>query len=141
VAVILNDFGAELGIEKMLVQDKGDGESAVEEWVELNNGCVCCTVKGSLIQTIDNLLERRAASGKKFDFILLETSGLAVGLALLTTLFCSKNTSVVDDSQYVTNRVTPGSDNPNRRTPAPWRRSCGWTTSCWKRTARYLTRW
>ena len=38
----------ELGVEKMLVTDKrgdGDGESAVEEWVELNNGCVCCTVK------------------------------------------------------------------------------------------------
>ena len=38
----------EPGVEKMLVTDKrgdGDGESAVEEWVELNNGCVCCTVK------------------------------------------------------------------------------------------------
>ena len=77
VAVILNEFGAELGVEKMLVQDKPDGDAAVEEWVEMNNGCVCCTVKGSLIQTIDNLLERRAASGRKFDFILLETTGLA----------------------------------------------------------------
>ena len=77
VAVILNEFGAELGVEKMLVQDKPDGDAAVEEWVEMNNGCVCCTVKGSLIQTIDNLLERRAATGRKFDFILLETTGLA----------------------------------------------------------------
>ena len=77
MAVILNDFGAELGIEKMLVQDKKDEDTAVEEWVELNNGCVCCTVKGTLIQTIDNLLEKRAASGRKFDFILLETTGLA----------------------------------------------------------------
>ena len=75
--MILNDFGAELGIEKMLVQDKKDEDTAVEEWVELNNGCVCCTVKGTLIQTIDNLLEKRAASGRKFDFILLETTGLA----------------------------------------------------------------
>ena len=47
VAVILNDFGASLGVEKMLVQDKPDGDNAVEEWVELNNGCVCCTVKGA----------------------------------------------------------------------------------------------
>ena len=77
VAVILNEFGAELGVEKMLVQDKPDGDAAVEEWVEMNNGCVCCTVNGSLIQTIDNLLERRAATGRKFDFILLETTGLA----------------------------------------------------------------
>jgi G3E family GTPase len=79
IAVILNEFGAELGVEKMLVQDKkgGDDDAAVEEWVEMNNGCVCCTVKGSLIQTIDSLMERRARSGKKFDFILLETTGLA----------------------------------------------------------------
>ena len=55
VAVILNEFGAELGVEKMLVQDKkgGDDDAAVEEWVEMNNGCVCCTVKGTLIQTIE----------------------------------------------------------------------------------------
>ena len=47
----------------MLVQDKPDEDNAVEV-VELNNGCVCCTVKGSLVQTIDNLLERvdRASS-------------------------------------------------------------------------------
>ena len=77
VAVILNDFGAQLGVEKMLVQDKPDGDNAVEEWVELNNGCVCCTVKGTLVQTIDNLLEKRASTGRKFDFILLETTGLA----------------------------------------------------------------
>jgi G3E family GTPase len=82
IAVILNDFGAELGVEKMLVQQDGmDGESAsrtlVEDWVELNNGCVCCTVKGTLVQTIEGLLTKRASMGEKFDFILLETTGLA----------------------------------------------------------------
>jgi G3E family GTPase len=62
----------------MLVTDNLNGETVVDEdWVEMNNGCVCCTVKGSLIQTIDGLLERRAASGSRFDFILLETTGLA----------------------------------------------------------------
>lgn len=82
IAVILNDFGAELGVEKMLVQQDGvDGDNAsrtlVEDWVELNNGCVCCTVKGSLVQTIEGLLEKRKEMGEKFDFILLETTGLA----------------------------------------------------------------
>lgn len=78
VAVILNEFGADIGVEKMLVTDNPNGETVVDEdWVEMNNGCVCCTVKGSLIQTIDGLLERRAASGSRFDFILLETTGLA----------------------------------------------------------------
>jgi G3E family GTPase len=63
----------------MLVTDTPNSEdSVVEEWVEMNNGCVCCTVKGSLIQTIDSLLEKRRASGKPpFDFVLLETTGLA----------------------------------------------------------------
>jgi G3E family GTPase len=82
IAVILNDFGAELGVEKMLVQQggiDGDNESrtVVEDWVELNNGCVCCTVKGSLVQTIEGLLEKRKEMGEKFDYILLETTGLA----------------------------------------------------------------
>jgi len=82
IAVVLNDFGAELGVEKMLVQQDGvDGDNAgrtlVEDWVELNNGCVCCTVKGTLVQTIEGLLEKRREMGEKFDFILLETTGLA----------------------------------------------------------------
>ena len=79
VAVILNEFGADIGVEKMLVTDNPDGDTAVtEDWVEMNNGCVCCTVKGSLIQTIDSLLEKRSAEKKEaFEFILLETTGLA----------------------------------------------------------------
>lgn len=82
IAVILNDFGAELGVEKMLVQQGGiDGDNkartVVEDWVELNNGCVCCTVKGSLVQAIEGLLEKRKQMGEKFDYILLETTGLA----------------------------------------------------------------
>ena len=43
IAVILNDFGDELGIEKAMVND-GDGGALVEEWVELGNGCVCCSL-------------------------------------------------------------------------------------------------
>lgn len=82
IAVVLNDFGAELGVEKMLVQQDGvdgtnESRTLVEDWVELNNGCVCCTVKGTLVQTIEGLLEKRREMGEKFDFILLETTGLA----------------------------------------------------------------
>ena len=66
VAVILNEFGADIGVEKMLVTDNPDGDTSVtEDWVEMNNGCVCCTVKGSLIQTIDSLLEKRSAEKKQ----------------------------------------------------------------------------
>ena len=102
IAVILNEFGTDLGIEKMLVtsndnNDNGEeGEkkeiddsnntnnALVEEWVELDNGCVCCTVKGSLIQTIEKLMEKKKLKEKgagaktaAFDYILLETTGLA----------------------------------------------------------------
>ncbi|CAK9863939.1 unnamed protein product [Sphagnum jensenii] len=72
IAVILNEFGDELGIEKAMVND-GAGGSLVEEWVELANGCVCCSVKHSFLQAIEQLLQRR----EKFDHILLETTGLA----------------------------------------------------------------
>ncbi|XP_024377296.1 uncharacterized protein [Physcomitrium patens] len=72
IAVILNEFGDELGIEKAMVND-GAGGALVEEWVELGNGCVCCSVKHSFVQALEQLLERR----EKFDHILLETTGLA----------------------------------------------------------------
>lgn len=72
IAVILNEFGDELGIEKAMVND-GDGGALVEEWVELGNGCVCCSVKHSFVQALEQLLERR----ERFDHILLETTGLA----------------------------------------------------------------
>lgn len=46
--MILNEFGDELGIEKVMVND-GVGGVFVEEWVELGNGCVCCSVKYSFV--------------------------------------------------------------------------------------------
>ena len=58
IAVILNEFGDELGIEKAMVND-GEGGALVEEWVELGNGCVCCSVKHSFVQALEQLLERR----------------------------------------------------------------------------------
>ena len=58
IAVILNEFGDELGIEKAMVND-GEGGALVEEWVELGNGCICCSVKHSFVQALEQLLERR----------------------------------------------------------------------------------
>ena len=66
IAVIENEFG-ELGIDNDLVIN------AEEEIFEMNNGCICCTVRGDLIRILGNLMKRR----DKFDYILLETTGLA----------------------------------------------------------------
>ena len=66
IAVIENEFG-EIGIDHELVV------STEEEIFEMNNGCLCCTVRGDLIRVLGNLMKRR----DRFDAILIETSGLA----------------------------------------------------------------
>lgn len=71
IAVILNEFGDSLEIERSLTVNKG-GEQ-VEEWLELGNGCICCSIKDSGINAIESLMDKRGA----FDYILLETTGLA----------------------------------------------------------------
>ncbi|GAB7355888.1 hypothetical protein MBLNU459_g6538t2 [Dothideomycetes sp. NU459] len=71
IAVILNEFGDSSDIEKSLTVNK-DGQE-VEEWLELANGCLCCTVKDTGVAAIEALMER----GGAFDYILLETTGLA----------------------------------------------------------------
>src|SRR5271156_3267842 len=65
-AVIVNEFG-EIGIDNDLIVN------AEEEIFEMNNGCICCTVRGDLIRILGNLITRR----DKFDRIVLETTGLA----------------------------------------------------------------
>ncbi|KAI9695487.1 MAG: hypothetical protein M1820_008589 [Bogoriella megaspora] len=71
IAVILNEFGDSADIEKSLTVSQ-DGQQ-VEEWLELANGCICCSVKDSGVAAIESLMDRRGA----FDYILLETTGLA----------------------------------------------------------------
>ncbi|KAF4802995.1 COBW domain-containing protein 1 [Turdus rufiventris] len=71
IAVILNEFGEGSALEKSLAISQG-GE-LYEEWLELRNGCLCCSVKDSGVKAIENLMQRRG----KFDYILLETTGLA----------------------------------------------------------------
>jgi G3E family GTPase len=76
VAVIVNEFG-EVGIDNQLVVD------ADEEIFEMNNGCICCTVRGDLIRIISNLMRRR----DKFDHLVIETTGLADPAPVIQTFF------------------------------------------------------
>jgi G3E family GTPase len=75
-AVIVNEFG-EIGIDNDLVV------GADEEVFEMNNGCVCCTVRGDLIRIIDGLMRRQG----KFDAIIIETTGLADPAPVAQTFF------------------------------------------------------
>lgn len=75
-AVIVNEFG-EVGIDNDLVVDTD------EEIFEMNNGCICCTVRGDLIRIIEGLMKRKG----KFDGILIETTGLADPAPVAQTFF------------------------------------------------------
>lgn len=79
-AVIVNEFG-EIGIDNDLVVD------ADEEVFEMNNGCICCTVRGDLVRIIDGLMRRKG----KFDAIIVETTGLADPAPVAQTFFMDEN--------------------------------------------------
>jgi G3E family GTPase len=70
IAVIENEFG-EVGVDNEIIE-KGD-----EQIVEMNNGCICCTVRGDLIRILGTLKERRDQGGLKFDRVVIETTGMA----------------------------------------------------------------
>jgi G3E family GTPase len=74
--VVINEFG-ELGVDNDLVVD------ADEEVFEMNNGCICCTVRGDLIRIIGGLMKRKG----KFDGIIVETTGLADPAPVAQTFF------------------------------------------------------
>ena len=76
IAVIENEFG-EVGIDDALVID------ADEEIFEMNNGCICCTVRGDLIRILGTLLQRK----DRFDYVLIETTGLADPAPVVQTFF------------------------------------------------------
>jgi len=76
IAVIENEFG-EVGIDDAIVLD------AEEEIFEMNNGCICCTVRGDLIRILGNLMRRK----DRFDQILIETTGLADPAPVAQTFF------------------------------------------------------
>ncbi|MCG8338578.1 MAG: GTP-binding protein [Proteobacteria bacterium] len=76
IAVIENEFG-EVGVDNDLVI------GAEEEIFEMNNGCICCTVRGDLIRILNSLMDRR----DKFDYIMIETTGLADPGPVVQTFF------------------------------------------------------
>jgi G3E family GTPase len=82
IAVIENEFG-EIGVDQELVIN------AEEEIFEMNNGCICCTVRGDLIRILGNLITRR----DKFDRIVLETTGLANPGPVAQTFFVDEGMS------------------------------------------------
>ena len=79
-AVVINEFG-ELGVDNDLVVD------ADEEVFEMNNGCICCTVRGDLIRIIGGLVKRKG----DLDGIIVETTGLADPAPVAQTFFVDED--------------------------------------------------
>ncbi len=79
-AVIINEFG-EIGLDHLLV------ETADENIMEMSSGCLCCTIRGDLIDTMEDLMGRRdAGTIKSFDRVMIETTGLADPAPILHTI-------------------------------------------------------
>ena len=83
-AVIVNEFG-EIGIDNDLIVGSD------EEVYEMNNGCVCCTVRGDLIRVVAGLVKRQGVAGKGFDAIIIETTGLADPAPVAQTFFVDED--------------------------------------------------
>ncbi|MBI1835379.1 MAG: GTP-binding protein [Burkholderiales bacterium] len=71
IAVIENEFGQENIDNEILIQDSN------EQIIEMNNGCICCTVRGDLIVALHTLIEKKNAGQLQFDRVVIETTGLA----------------------------------------------------------------
>jgi G3E family GTPase len=71
IAVIENEFGQEGVDNDLLLQNRE------EQIIEMNNGCICCTVRGDLVRILGDLRERRASGEIRFDRVIIETTGLA----------------------------------------------------------------
>jgi G3E family GTPase len=95
IAVIENEFGPENIDNDILLQDSS------EQIIDMNNGCICCTVRGDLIVGLTSLANRRAAGELQFDRLVIETTGLANPGPVAQTFF-------VDDgvaSQYLLDAI------------------------------------
>lgn len=111
-AVIVNEFG-EIGIDNDLVV------GADEEVFEMNNGCICCTVRGDLIRIVEGLLKRR----DKFNAILVETTGLADPAPVAQTFFVDADVReaarldavvTVADAKWLTQRLKDAPEAKNQ---------------------------
>lgn len=95
IAVIENEFGQENIDNEILVQESR------EQIIEMNNGCICCTVRGDLIMGLTDLARRRAAGEIAFDHIVIETTGLANPGPVAQTFFIDEEVA----SEYVVDAV------------------------------------
>jgi G3E family GTPase len=111
-AVIVNEFG-EIGIDNDLVV------GADEEVFEMNNGCICCTVRGDLIRIIEGLMRRKG----KFDAIIVETTGLADPAPVAQTFFMDEAVGArtkldavvtVADAKYLKDRLRDAPEAKNQ---------------------------
>ena len=85
IAVIENEFG-EAGIDnELLVQDRD------EQIIEMNNGCICCTVRGDLVRILGELAAKRTAGTLQFDRVVIETTGLADPAPVAQTFFVDED--------------------------------------------------
>src|SRR5688572_11390887 len=85
IAVIENEFG-ETGVDNdILVRDKQ------EQIVEMNNGCLCCTVRGDLVRILGDLAKKRKQGKLKFDRVIIETTGLANPGPVAQTFFMDED--------------------------------------------------
>jgi G3E family GTPase len=88
IAVIENEFGQENIDNEILVRDTG------EQIVEMNNGCICCTVRGDLVVALTNLARKRDAGEIAFDRVVIETTGLANPGPVAQTFFVDEEVGV-----------------------------------------------
>jgi G3E family GTPase len=86
IAVIENEFSAGLGIEGMIAKNGLNGEN-IQGFFELNNGCICCSVKDDLVATLEQLVRHKA----KFDYILIETTGVANPGPVINTFWADED--------------------------------------------------
>lgn len=87
IAVIENEFGEESIDNDLLVQSED------EEIITMNNGCICCTIRGDLAENLIRLMEKKKAGKAKFDRVIIETTGLADPGPVAQTFFMDEEVS------------------------------------------------
>jgi hypothetical protein len=124
--VIENEFG-EVGVDHQLVI------GAEEEIFETNNGCICCTVRGDLLRILGQLLKRR----DKFDYVLIETTGMADPGPVAQTFFLDddlKRAVRARRHRHAGRRAALRAAPRERRSPSRWRSpmsSCSTRPTSW----------
>ena len=85
IAVIENEFGEASIDNELLIQEQG------EQIIEMNNGCICCTVRGDLVRILGELAAKRRAGKLTFDRVVIETTGLADPAPVAQTFFVDED--------------------------------------------------